>query len=194
MTLSTLKLQDTSRLHMMDVSFLSRFGIKGGGASNWLKAHGILVPEHSNTWRALPQGALIARLGIAEFLIEDSSCSHYVSKLMLACHPLPVRVHPFLRQDLAIALSGEAVHDFLWQICDIDCQSLDLSEHPVVRTTMIGADATVIPSEFDGKLACQIWCDGRIGTYIWKTLGAIAQDFGGSLKDVTKLYENASAN
>ncbi len=194
MTVSTLRLQDFSRLQLADVSFLSRFGIKGGGASNWLKANDILVPEHSNTWCPLPHGGLIARLGIAEFLIEDSPYSHYVSKLMLVCHPLPARVHPFLRQDLAIAISGEAVSEFLLQTCNIDFQSLVLSEHPVLRLSMMGVDATLLPEENDGKPACRIWCDGRFGGYVWKQFEVIAQELGGRIEDIAGCYENASAN
>jgi sarcosine oxidase, subunit gamma len=194
MTLLTIGRQDFSRLQMTDVSFLSRFGIKGGGVSNWLKAHNILVPEHSNTWCALPQGGLIARLGIAEFLIEDSSYSHYVSKLMLACYPLPPRVHPFLRQDVAISISGEAIHEFLLQTCNLDFQSLDLSKHPVLRLPIMGVDATLIPDKQDDVPSCRIWCDARFGAYIWRELEAIAQDLGGCIKTTTECYGNISVN
>ncbi|MDX2217128.1 MAG: hypothetical protein SFY66_27925 [Oculatellaceae cyanobacterium bins.114] len=53
-----------------DLSYLRRFGIKGSGAIAWLAQQGFPIPAQPNSWNALPNGDIIVRLGMSEFLIE----------------------------------------------------------------------------------------------------------------------------
>jgi sarcosine oxidase subunit gamma len=162
-------------LGIADLSFLNRFGVKGAEAATWLQSQHLSIPESPNRWLSLPEGGFIARLGLSEFLIEDSIDSHVAVQLAKLCHQPPAKVYPVLRQDAAIALCGSRIPELLCQTCNVNVRSLDLAEQPVILTSMVGVSATIIP----GEQVCRIWCDGTFGAYVWRTLLEIAQELGG---------------
>lgn len=168
---------NAARLGIADVSFLTRFGVKGAGAAAWLASQEIPIPDRPNTWCQVQQGGIVARLGMSEFLIEDSLDSQVASRLA-ACQ-LPVKVYPVLRQDAAIALCGTEINHLLRQTCSINFRALALAERPLVLTSMVGVTVTVIPNERDGKPFYRIWCDRTFGAYLWRTLLAISEELGG---------------
>ena len=170
--------QIAARLGIADLSFLTRFGVKGAAAASWLENHEIGVPNRANTWSSLPDGAMIARLGLTEFLIEDSLYSSFALRLAEACQSVPAKVYPVLRQDAAIVLCGTAIQDLLRQTCSVDFQALSLVNNPVILTLMVGVSVTIIPIASDRY---RIWCDGTFGAYLWETLVTIAQELGGGV-------------
>ena len=172
-------LHHSSHLGIADLSFLTRFGVKGANAAEWLANQGLPIPDYPNTWHSLPEGGIIARLGLTEFLIEDSVSGSIASKLAAACQSPPAKVYPVLRQDLALALVGNRANELLRQTCSFNFQALSPSDRPVVLTSMIGVAVTVIPGDRNGKPFYRIWCDGTFGTYFWQTLVEIATELGG---------------
>jgi sarcosine oxidase subunit gamma len=162
-------------LGIADLSFLNRFGVKGAEAATWLKAQNLPIPEYPNRWLSLPEGGLIARLGLTEFLIEDSINSHVALRLIELCQQLLTKVYPVLRQDAAISLCGSRIHELLSQTCNINFRSLNLAEQPVILTSMVGVSVTILP----GEQVYRIWCDGTFGAYLWRTLLEIAIELGG---------------
>lgn len=171
--------EKAARLGVADLSFLHRFCVKGGGAAAWLESQGIPLPGRPNSWCSLPNGGLVARLGMSEFLIEDSLYSDDTAQLGDQCQQLPSKVYPVLRQDAAIALCGEVVNQLLLQTCSINFRPLSLEERPLVLTSIVGVAVIVIPSERAGQPLYRIWCDGTYGAYLWRTLVAIAEELGG---------------
>ncbi len=157
-------------LAIADLSFLTRFGVKGLGAASWLEGQGIAVPDCPNTWNSLPQGGIIARLGLTEFLIEDSVHSHVANQLSEACEKLPSKVYPVLRQDAAIAIRGSYIYELLAQTCSVNFRALSLAERPIILTLMVGVSVIIMPGE-----QYRIWCDGTFGAYLWQTLGAMVE-------------------
>lgn len=162
-----------------DLSFLTRFGVKGAGAAEWLANQELPIPNHPNTWHPLPEGGIIARLGLTEFLIEDSVNSTVASRLAANCQSPPAKVYPALRQDLALALIGKQVDQLLRQTCSFNFRALSLNNHPVILTSMTGVAVIVIPGQRDGLPYYRIWCDGTFGNYVWQTLVEIAVELGG---------------
>lgn len=171
--------EKAAQIGIADLSFLTRFGVKGAGAAAWLESAGIPVPDRPNTWYPLSTGGLVARLGSSEFLIEDSLHSRTAWQLAEKAENPPAQVYPVLRQDAAIALSGEAVNELLLQTCAINFRALRLSDRPVLLTAMVGVGVTVIPGERSEQPLYRIWCDGTFGNYLWRTLLAIAEELGG---------------
>jgi sarcosine oxidase, subunit gamma len=174
-------------LQMVDLSEQTQFGIKGSGAADWLRARSIPIPEGANRWQHLATGGLIARLGLTEFLIADALDSQIALNLMADCQLPPARVYPVLRQDMAIAISGSKVPDLMLQTCSFNFQALDLSQQPVILTTMVGVSVTVIPSLQAEVPLYRIWCDGTFGAYLWRTLLSITEELGGGAIAVEEL-------
>lgn len=173
-----------THLGIADLSCLTRFGVKGAKAANWLESQGLTTPDRPNTWVPLPDDGVIARLGLTEFFIEDSLQSQVAVALAEACQQPPTRVYPVLRQDAAIVLCGAAVNDLLLQTCSVNFRTLSLAEHPVIVTSMVGIAVTIIPGERNGQPSYRIWCDGTFGAYLWRTLGAIVAEMGGGVVGV----------
>jgi sarcosine oxidase gamma subunit len=162
-------------LSVADLSQLARTGVKGPGAANWLAALGLPLPATPNSWLALAEGGLIARLGNTEYLIEASPA--LVGQIMQA--PRTAGVYPVLRQDACLRLTGSALSQLLLQTCNVNFADLDLSTSPVVLTSMAGVGVTVLPEATNGSVSYRVWCDGTYGIYLWQTLCAIAQELGG---------------
>lgn len=175
--------QDHSPIGIADLSFLTRFGVKGANAADWLADQGLTIPDSPNSWHFLPAGGVMARLGLREFLLEDSINSsislRLATPLATACQSLPAKVYPVLRQDLALGLIGSRVHELLRQTCNFNFQALSLRDRPVILTSMIGVAVTVIPGERNGQPFYRIWSDGTFGPYFWRSLVEIATELGG---------------
>lgn len=169
---------NTTHLGIADLSFLTRFGVKGAGAAAWLSSQGIPIPERPNTWCWLSQRGIVARLGMNEFLIEDSLDSNVAPRLAESCQQPPSKVYPVLRQDLAIALCGTEIHQLLLQTCSINFSALSLNQSPVILTSMVGVAVIVIPQS---EQHYRIWCDGTFGAYLWRTLWATLPNLAAAL-------------
>jgi len=167
--------QKASILGLADVSQQPRAGAKGRGTADWLVGLGLPIPPVPNSWSSLPDGGLIARLGITEFLIEGDA--KLVDKVMQV--ERAAGVYPMLRQDAAFALCGAKVNDLLLQTCNIDFRMLDTNPTHLVLTSMAGVGVTILSTRTGALPSYRIWCDGTYGIYLWETLAEIANDLGG---------------
>lgn len=155
-----------------DLSHRPRTGAKGPGAAGWLAALGLPVPGQPNSWSTLPDGGLIARLGLTEYLVEGDAS--IVATLMQTGRT--AGVYPVLRQDVSFALCGSQVNDLLLQTCNVDFRSLDVDPEKVILTSMAGVGITILST----RSGCyRLWCDGTFGLYLWDTLVGIAEELGG---------------
>ena len=172
-------------VELLDNSHLYRFGFKGPRAAEWLHQHGIAVPAMPNTWIALTgEGpALVARLGHTEFFIEYAQAEPAIKQLIEELATPLDGVYPVLREDRALVLRGDDLHDVLAQVCNVDFKSVSRAGRPVVMTMMAGIAVLVIPknekwgqspSSDQQRLGtvptCRIWCDPSFGDYLWSTL------------------------
>jgi sarcosine oxidase subunit gamma len=182
-----------------------RLGLKGPGAADWLASQGIVLPPRPNTWAARADKAadaadathgadgadgadgafVVARLGASEFFLEEGAAGRTLLGLAQSLRATPPGVYPVLREDDALVLSGDAVHDLLAQVCNVDFASLDLDAQPVIMTLMIGVSVLVLPQTSTGTgRRYRIWCDPTFGGYLRETLAALVRDNGGTQSGV----------
>ena len=179
----------SAALQLCDLSALRRTGLKGAGAASWLQARNLPVPEHPNSWSALEGGGLVARLGRSEFLVEDGPHGVVVGGVAGDLATPPVNVYPVLRQDAALIMRGEAVHELLAQTCSIDLSSIPTHERVVTLTMLAGIAVTVTNDSAAHSLPCfRLWCDGTYGIYLWETLLEIAVELGGGAVGLAAIY------
>jgi sarcosine oxidase, subunit gamma len=179
-----------------------RLGLKGPRAAEWLVAHGIVLPMSPNTWthpdeNIAADGLLVARLGTAEFFLEDSTAGTTLPRISpsLEEHSRggpPPGVYPVLREDWAFQLGGDGVHDVLVQVCNIDFAALPLAARPLIMTLMIGVAVLVVPQGEAGAEGAaserryRIWCDPTFGPYLSESLGAVVIECGGRYTGVSE--------
>ncbi len=167
--------QKAGILGVADVSQQARAGTKGQGAADWLSGLGVQLPATPNSWCALPDGGLVARLGVTEFLVEGNAL--LVDKIMQAARA--PGVYPVMRQDAAFALCGSRVNELLLQTCNVDFRTLDNAPSKLVLTSMAGVGITILSIKTGSTPNYRIWCDGTYGGYLWETLVEIANELGG---------------
>jgi sarcosine oxidase subunit gamma len=142
-------------------------GLKGPRAAAWLGERAIPVPPRPNSWLALPEGGLIARLAETEFFIEGGPAAEVARALEEA----PPQVYPVLRQDMALALTGADANEVLLQTCSIDFASVE----GLVLTTMVGVGVLIIAQ----KSSFRIWADPTFGPHLLETLQGIINETEG---------------
>ncbi len=185
----------SSALQLFDLSALRRIGLKGAGAADWLRARNVPVPERANSWSALPGEGIVARLGRGEFLLEDGLHGSVTPGIERELAIPAAGVYPVLRQDAALMMRGDAVHEVLAQTCSIDLLSIPPQERAVALTMMAGISVTVIGVSSVHAAPCfRVWCDGTYGTYLWETLLGIAIELGGNAAGLKTLYPELDGN
>jgi len=159
-----------------DLSFRRRTGVKGPGAAAALNAAGVSTPTQPNQWR-LSEGALVARLGLTEYLIEQHSAPDAVSRVLSLS--AAADVYPVPHYDAALIILGPLAADLFRQTCSVDMATLDASQGALVLTSVVGVGATVAAINTAAGIAYRMWFDGTYSSYMWETLCEIAQDMGG---------------
>jgi sarcosine oxidase subunit gamma len=174
-----------------------RLGLKGPRAAEWLAAQGIDLPMTPNTWThaegtLAPDALLVARLGAAEFFLEDGSAGTTLKRISPSLDENPPGVYPVLREDWAFHLGGDAVHDVLAQVCNVNFAALSLASRPLIMTLMIGVAVLVVPQSVPGggqgaaaERDYRIWCDPTFGPYLGESLGAVVIECGGRYTGVS---------
>ena len=185
------KLQTVS---LADLSYLKRCGLKGPGAEAWLKSAGIEPPAGINQWAPLGKCSLIARLATSEFFIEDNVGQDYAGRLRAQLGRDAPGVTPVLRQDAAIALCGPQVNELLLQTCSFNFAAVNLTNRPIVMTSMIGVSVLVIPGARNNVPFYQLWCDGTYAVYLWEHLREIAEELGGGAVGAAAISAHVQPN
>jgi sarcosine oxidase subunit gamma len=180
-----------SEIELADVSALQRTGLKGPGAGDWLRARGVPVPARPNAWAPLDGGGLVARLARSEFLVEDGPQGDSALTVHAGLRTAASGVYPVLRQDAALLVRGEYVHELFAQTCSIDFSTIAPPERTVTLTMMAGVAVTIIDTPLHDTTCYRIWCDGTYGAYLWDTLLEIAAELGGGAVGLSAVWPDA---
>jgi sarcosine oxidase subunit gamma len=172
-----------SAVALADFSHLSKCGLKGPDAMQWLRDNGIEPPAEANRWLPMASGGVIARLGRSEFFIEDGAGGSHVSNIRTALGTGTSGVYPVIRQDAGIALTGARVNELLLQTCNVNFAALETGTRVAVMTQMIGVSVLAIRVADEPLPRYRIWCDPTFAPYFWETLTEIAAELGGGVMD-----------
>jgi sarcosine oxidase subunit gamma len=136
------------------------------------------VPGRPNSWVRTEAGSLIARLGEAEFLLEDMQAPGIASAVGNELSGAPGDVYPVLRQDLSLLLHGQRAASVLLETCSLDFRDLKTERGDLALTSMLGVSVLVVPVGI-APAAYRIWADPSFGPYLWDTLLEIVASHGG---------------
>ena len=159
-----------------DLTHRRRAGLKGPGAAAALAGLGLATPARPNSW-CRNDGALVARLGLTEYLIEDAAGGAVAARVVAL--PDAPDVYPVPRFDAALVVAGPQAVDLFRQTCAVDVAGLDAVGGALALTSMVGVGVTVAALMSPAGVVYRVWCDGTYGGYLWETLCEVAQDLGG---------------
>lgn len=173
-----------------------RFGCKGPGAETWLRDCGLRVSPGANSAQ-VHEGVLVARLAMAEFLVEavdgavarekDTGVSSATRRVAAATEQLrlscPADVYPVARHDLVLSVRGSATAALLRQICSVDFEPLwgstATSTTAIVVTSMMGVSVVAWPHlSGSAEAILTLWIDPSFGAYFRTTLLEVGRDLG----------------
>lgn len=160
-----------------DLSHRRRVGVKGPGAAAALAGLGLATPAKPNSW-CRNEEAIVARLGLTEYLIEDRAGGDTVAKVRAL--PPTAGVYPVPRFDAELLVAGPQAVDLFRQTCAVDVSTLDAAGGALALTAMVGVGVTVAAVMTPVGVSYRIWCDGTYGGYLWETLCEVARDMGGA--------------
>jgi sarcosine oxidase gamma subunit len=171
-------------LRLRDVSARARFGCKGPIGETWLHELGLFAPQAPNSWCLIGDEVLVARLATSDFLVESLTPGHPRTMDIGASLLDPAQrrqgLVPVLRQDFVLALAGAKANDLLLEACNVNFAALarntGVDFGPVVLTSMLGVDVTVILRRASSEAIYSIMCDPSYGPYLHSALARIADD------------------
>lgn len=176
-------------LGVADVSCLSRYGVKGPNATQWLLERGIAIPTTPNSWTICEQKTLVLRLGSSEFLIEDQ-LGGSVCRRLASDTTRVESVYKVPRADAAFIVSGSETLNLFSELCALDLREKSFAENDLIMTQVAGVSVVVIRQTLKGEPVYRIWCDGTYGSYIWEVLMEIATELSGGAVGLAQ-YQNA---
>lgn len=162
------------------------FGLKGAGSVEWLTNQGVSVPALPNSYGVFGEQGVIARLAYTEFYLDDVN-PRFIQTLQGALgkgvQVASGGVYPVCRDDVVLLLSGVLVHALLAQVCSFHFAAWNISEQPLIMTSMVGVSVVILPlhglsndaGQGNGP-AYQIVCDPSFAVYLEKTLREVMQD------------------
>ena len=169
-----------SVLALCDVSAIPKWGLAGPGATDWLRAKGIAVPEGIYQWRHRKEDAgRIVRLPHDEFFIEDSPGGGHVAALRAAYTDNAPGCHAVERQDYALLVCGDLVAELMAQSCGVDFSK----PHEVAVMTRV-AGVNVLALQTRETQALRLWCARSAAVYLWDALAEIVHDLSGAVADL----------
>ena len=164
-------------LTVKEVPAMSRVGVKGPNAMQWLVSQGVMIPPTANSWVASGD-TLVLRLGNSEFLIEGHAVC---GTLETASQPVSAGVYKVTRADAVFLVSGVNALNLLAEVCQLDLRESAVVDDAVLMTQIAGVSATLIRQLQHGQPGYRIVCDGTYATFMRETLLKVAEDLGGDV-------------
>ena len=183
------EIKRTSSLGLTDVSCLNRMGVKGKGAADWLTKQGVTIPDKPNTWIETNK-ALVLRLGMSEFLIEDQLGSDVCKQLELMIQEQAKDVYHVVRADASFFISGDKVPNMFSELCTLDLCEKVFKLEDVLMTQVADISAILSYQTINNKQIYRLWCDGTLGAYMWNILHQLATEQGGGAVGFSASFPN----
>ena len=168
-----------SKLALCDLSALTKLGVKGRDAENWLSQQSVDLPAGIYESQRLADGGLIARLAADEFLMESGISNETVPAVAARLTAQDGQVFQVVRQESTFLLIGSDALDVLTQTCGVDFR--ETPPLHLVLTRVAGVSCGVLPDPVGDTWACRIWIDYTYAVYLWETLVQICEDLDGSV-------------
>ena len=154
-----------------------KLGLNGPAAAAWLGEQEIDVPVDILAFRQIDDNSFVARLGVAEFLLEFANVSDLSTRLESALKTLPTGVYCVPRSEATFLLSGSASELLFAQTCGVEFRQAEAER--VIFTRVAGVSCGVLPIS-DHEPKYRIWVDCTYARYLWNTLAGIVAELGGT--------------
>jgi sarcosine oxidase subunit gamma len=172
-----------SRLELVDLSVVPRWGLKGRDVASWLDSRGATMPRTDNRAEPEGDGSLIARLSPAEVLILSpvdgksglaDAIEHVPAAGEGACYPVPRR-----DSHCWFVLIGKESPAMLAKLCAVDLAAHRFPMGQVAQTSVARLAAIIIRHDVERALGFHVLADSASAEYLWDCFLDAMNEFGG---------------
>lgn len=174
---------DGGLIELLDLSRYARFGIKGKGASDWLKSKAIVLPEPVNTFAPVASRKVdIVRLGAEDYLVLPQSVGQSAPLAALRSEwesdGRERKGFNAWREEVWawFHIHGSSVADFLAKTCPVDLNADRLPLRSVVQSRVAQMDCILVRTDRTNDHGFDLFFDVASASFMMsslKELGAV---------------------
>lgn len=183
------------RLGFCDLSLLPRHGVIGRGASKFLRAKGMRLPELPNTSEVQENHDLVVRLSPEEFVcLRLSSLSQgasYESDAWQDTAEQVAFVVPNSDSHCLFSVSGEKASTMFSKVCGVDLRGRSFANGNVAQTSIARVNSIIIRHDFELTENFFVLAATSATEYLWGCILDAADEFDGSPIGIAALRANA---
>ncbi|GLR84625.1 hypothetical protein [Bradyrhizobium iriomotense] len=164
-------------IDLRDLTRYGRFGVKGRGASDWLRSKGIAFPERINTLAPIASRTLdIVRLGAEDYLFLPQSVEQSASLSALRTEweadGLPRKGFNAWREEVWawFHISGTDVAELLAKTCPVDLNADRLPVRSVVQSRVAQMDCILARTDRAGNHGFDLFFDVASASFMMRSL------------------------
>ncbi|MBR1175206.1 hypothetical protein JQ617_14650 [Bradyrhizobium sp. KB893862 SZCCT0404] len=168
-------------IELMDLTRYGRFGVKGRGASDWLRSKGIALPERINTLAPIAaRGLDIVRLGAEDYLflpqsLEQSSSLGALRADWEAGGPARKGFNAWREEVWAwFHVGGADVAELLAKTCPVDLNADRLPVRSVVQSRVAQMDCILVRTDRTGRHGFDLFFDVASASFMMRSLRELA--------------------
>jgi len=170
---------------LIDLSVVSREGVRGAKAESYLNLLGLNAPSLPNISTIGEQGELILRLSAKEYWVLDSLTHQQQAASALTkwnqadmpeedCYPL------FCQDSHAwFLLSGRHIGEVMAKVCGVDLSESAFPIGAIAQTSVARVSAIVVHHKVNDVAVFSILSDSASAEYLWDALLDAMQEFDG---------------
>jgi sarcosine oxidase, subunit gamma len=181
-----------TKLKLVDLSVLPRWGLKGRGTFAYLEKLGAITPSNDNKTKAQRDRSLIARLSSGEALIL-SSLPDGTASVAQAIETLPSEgrgsCYPVPRRDSHcwFIVAGSDAPRMFAKLCGVDLAADQFANESICQTSVARLSAIVIRYDIAGTVSFSILAESASAEYLWDCLVDAMAEFSGAICGVETL-------
>jgi sarcosine oxidase, subunit gamma len=175
-----------AKLKLVDLSVLSRWGMKGREALGYLQTQGAVLPTRDNKAERQRDGSLVARLSLGEALILPALPTGR-SSMAEAIESLPPEgrgaCYPVLRRDSHcwFIVTGSDAPPMFAKLCAIDLAADQFADGSVAQTSIARLTAIVIRHDIARTVSFSVLAESASAEYLWVCLADAMAEFSGEI-------------
>lgn len=182
------------QLAFIDLSVLTRMGLKGPGAPDWLLSKGVSPPPEPNRSVLMDGHGLLARLSAEEHLLlaPARGDDRALAGLEVACaseQPTGVYLLPRRDSHAWLRIVGRDAGAMFAKLCGVDLRPDAFAPLCVAQTQVARISAIIIRQDCGALPGFHLLFDSASSAYLWDCLIDAAGEFGGGPAGLAALLE-----
>ncbi len=172
-------------IHLSNLSFLPRAGIKGKDLSPWIQARNYEIAAECNRSYLQHDGVLAARLSPGELLLLCNPAEPTTDVMEWYAADATYQCYPVRRQDSHywFAVKGTRAPELFAKVCGVNLSHEAFENHSVAQTSVARTSAVIVRNDVDDVLNYYLLGDISTLQYMKRCLNDAMREFNGQVID-----------